>query len=109
MTFEIPLVGPKGEPVDFLRTILSHGVADLPPARVDEAAGAYETTVALPAGLPRSIRISAGAPGTARIEVGGGRMGKRAAGALVETARKILNLDEDLSAFYDAAAADPEL
>jgi hypothetical protein len=28
---EIPLKGPKGEPVDFLRTIASHGVAELPP------------------------------------------------------------------------------
>jgi len=109
MAFEIPLVGPKGEPVDFLRTILSHGVADLPPARVDEAAGAYETTVGLPAGRPRTIRISAGAPGTARVDVRGPRLGERAAGALVETVRKILNLDEDLSAFYEAAVGDPDL
>ena len=28
---EIPLKGPKGEPVGFLRTIASHGVAELPP------------------------------------------------------------------------------
>jgi len=109
MAFEIPLVGPKGEPVDFLRTILSHGVADLPPARVDEAAGAYETTVGLSAGRPRTIRISAGAPGTARVDVRGPRLGERAAGALVETVRKILNLDEDLSAFYEAAVGDPDL
>ena len=109
MTFEIPLVGPKGEPVDFLRTILSHGVADLPPARVDEAAGAYETTVALPAGRPRTIRIAAGAPGTARVDVRGPRLGERGRSALAETVRKILNLDEDLSGFYEAAAGDPEL
>ena len=109
MTFEIPLVGPKGEPVDFLRTILSHGVADLPPARVDEAAGAYETTVALPAGRPRTIRIAAGAPGTARVDVRGPRLGERGRSALANTVRKILNLDEDLSGFYEAAAGDPEL
>ena len=32
---EIPLRGPKGEPVDFARTIVSHGVAELPPNKVD--------------------------------------------------------------------------
>ena len=32
----IPLRGPGGEPVDLWRTILSHGVASLPPHRVDE-------------------------------------------------------------------------
>jgi N-glycosylase/DNA lyase len=109
LTFELPLVGPQGEPVDLLRTILSHGVADLPPARVDEAAGAYETTVALPAGRPRTIRIAAGAPGTARVDVRGPRMGERGRSALVETVRKILNLDEDLADFYAAASGDPEL
>jgi hypothetical protein len=109
LTFELPLVGPQGEPVDLFRTILSHGVADLPPARVDEAAGAYETTVALPAGRPRTIRIAPGAPGTARVDVRGPRLGERGRSALVETVRKILNLDEDLLEFYGAAAGDPEL
>jgi hypothetical protein len=37
---EIPLRGPKAEPVDFSRTIVSHGVAELAPNRVDfEVAG----------------------------------------------------------------------
>ena len=50
--FEVPLLGPQGEPVDLVRTIMSHGVADLPPGRVDEEAGAYETTLALRSGRP---------------------------------------------------------
>ena len=29
---ELPLVGAGGEPVDFARTIVSHGVAELPPS-----------------------------------------------------------------------------
>ena len=109
LTFDVPLAGPRGEPVDLVRTMLSHGVADLPPAHVDEAAGAYETTVALPAGRPRTIRISAGGARTAQVEVRGPRLGARAADALLQTVRRILNLDEDLSAFYEAAAGDPEL
>ena len=36
---ELELRGPSGEPVDLRRTLLSHGVAALPPASLDEAAG----------------------------------------------------------------------
>lgn len=43
--FELPLVGAKGEPVDFARTIVSHGVAELPPNRLDLAGRALETTL----------------------------------------------------------------
>jgi 3-methyladenine DNA glycosylase/8-oxoguanine DNA glycosylase len=109
MTFEIPLLGPKGESVDLVRTILSHGVADLPPGRVDEDAGTYETTVALANGRPRTIRIGPGSPGTALVEVRGRQLGARSAGDLRAVVRKILNLDEDLSEFYAVAAEDAEL
>jgi hypothetical protein len=33
-TLDLTLKGVKGEPVDFARTIVSHGVAELPPNRV---------------------------------------------------------------------------
>jgi hypothetical protein len=33
---EIALRGPSGESVDLWRTIVSHGVASLPPAAIDE-------------------------------------------------------------------------
>jgi len=41
---EIPLVGAGLEPVDFARTIVSHGVAEVPPDRADLAARTLETT-----------------------------------------------------------------
>src|SRR5919206_974358 len=108
--FELPLLGPKGEPVDLARTIMSHGVADLPPARVDEEAPAYETTLALPSpARPRTIRITAGGPVVARVEVRGPQLGARAASSLLAAVRRMLNLDEDLSGFYAVAAEDPEL
>ena len=108
--FEVRLVGPKGEPVDFARTIMSHGVADLPPGRVDEESYAYETTVALPSpSRPRAIRIAAAGPAAARVEVRGPALGGRATVALRDAVRRILNLDEDLSGFYAAAAEDPDL
>jgi hypothetical protein len=42
---DIPLLGAGGEPVDFARTIVSHGVAELPPNRVDVAARTFQTTL----------------------------------------------------------------
>jgi hypothetical protein len=55
---ELALSGPRGEPVDFARTIVSHGVAELPPNRVDLAARTLETTLRLPRGV-RTVRITA--------------------------------------------------
>ncbi len=104
---ELELIGAGGEPVDLWRTLTSHGVADLPPQVVDEDAQTLETTLVLPRGRARSIRIGAGRPGFALVEGEGvtaadGRL-------LTETARHMLRLDADLSGFYDAARDDPDL
>jgi 3-methyladenine DNA glycosylase/8-oxoguanine DNA glycosylase len=107
--FQIPLRGPSGEPVDLVRTFMSHGVADLLPGRVDEAARSYTTTLALPRTQPRTIRISEGRPAFARVEVKGRKLGQRAADALTAAVRQILNLDEDLSEFYALVKDDPDL
>jgi 3-methyladenine DNA glycosylase/8-oxoguanine DNA glycosylase len=106
---EIPLKGPRDEPVNLARTIMSHGVADLAPGRVDEGAGAYTTTLALPSVRPRTIRIVGGRPGFARIDVEGRKLGGTAARDLTAAVRQILNLDEDLSEFYALVANDPDL
>jgi 3-methyladenine DNA glycosylase/8-oxoguanine DNA glycosylase len=106
---EIPLEGPKGEPVNLVRTIMSHGVADLPPGRVDEERGAYATTLVLPSAQPRSIRIVDGRPGFARVDVEGRKLGARAARDLTAAVRQILNLDEDLSEFYALVRNDGDL
>jgi 3-methyladenine DNA glycosylase/8-oxoguanine DNA glycosylase len=99
---ELELRGAGGEPVDFLRTITSHGVADLPPNDIDLEAGTLTTTLALPSGAA-TISVSAGRTGYARVEGTGAK-----AGAL-EAVRHMLRLDADLSAFYTVAAADPDL
>jgi len=119
---ELALRGPAGEPVDLRRTLLSHGVAALPPATLDEAACRLTVTLAT-AGDPRTIRISAGPPpgGAPRRGRGGPAVALLSsagavpapaateAAALTATARRMLCLDEDLSAFYARAAADPDL
>lgn len=103
-TAELPLAGPAGEPVDFRRLLASHGLATLPPTLIDEEAWTLETTLALPRGRPRTVRVHEARSGIAAVEV----LGAPASGVL-EPLRRILNLDEDLSAFYAAAAGDPEL
>jgi hypothetical protein len=106
---ELPLRGPKGEPVDLFRTIMSHGVADPPPGHVDEEARAYTTTLALPSAQPRTIRIVAGRPGFARVEVEGRKFGAKGALDLAAAVLQILNLERDLSEFYALVATDPDL
>ena len=105
----LPLAGPAGEPVDLWRTLMSHGVADLPPGRVDEEARTYETTLALPGVRPRTVRVAEGRAGEAAVEVRGPPLAETRRAPLLAAVRRVLNLDEDLSAFYAVAAADPEL
>jgi N-glycosylase/DNA lyase len=109
MEFEIRLRGPGGEPVDLYRTFMSHGVADLPPGRVDESERTYTTTLAVSRDRPRTVRISQGRRGSARVEIEGRKLGERATGDLKGSVRRILNLDEDLSEFYALVADDPAL
>jgi 3-methyladenine DNA glycosylase/8-oxoguanine DNA glycosylase len=94
---ELPLTGPKGEPVDFARTIVSHGVAELPPNRVDLAARTLETTLRVRDGA-RTIRLTAH-EGTLRVEGEG-------ADELRATIAHMFRLDDDLSGFYEMCAGD---
>jgi 3-methyladenine DNA glycosylase/8-oxoguanine DNA glycosylase len=106
---ELPLAGPGGEPVDLWRTLVSHGVASLPPARLDEEARELEITLPLPRSRPRTVTIAAGRKGSARVDVHGPKLSRSGERALVESLRRVLNLDEDLTPFYAVAADDPAL
>lgn len=108
-TAELRLVGAGGEPVDFRRTLASHGVADLPPNRIDEEAWTLELTLPLDGKTPRTVRVSEGRKGYAKLEVLGRSPGKAGVERLRSSVAHVLRLDEDLSPFYEAAAADPEL
>jgi 3-methyladenine DNA glycosylase/8-oxoguanine DNA glycosylase len=109
MELTIPLRGGGGEPVDLWRTLNSHGMTELPPMSLDEAARALEIT--LPAGRnrARTVRISAGPRRTARVEIPGRPPGARATEEILALVSHILRLDEDLSGFYELARADPDL
>ena len=90
----IALRGPGGEPVDFRRVLASHGVATLPPNRIDEEAWTLETRL-----RSGAVRVAEAAPRVAVVEPA----------RAVPVVRRMLNLDEDLSGFYAVAAEDPEL
>src|SRR3954469_16828529 len=94
---ELPLRGAGGEPVDFARTIVSHGVAELPPNRVDLAGRALETTLPVARGA-RTVRVTA-TDNKLRIE--GSSDAK-----LTQTVAHMFRLDEDLSRFYELVRED---
>jgi N-glycosylase/DNA lyase len=106
---ELRLVGAGGEPVDFRRTISSHGVADLPPNRIDEGAWTLELTLPLEGKKPRTVIVSPGRQGHAKLDVLGRAPSKADVEQLRSKVAHVLRLDEDLSPFYAAAAKDPDL
>jgi 3-methyladenine DNA glycosylase/8-oxoguanine DNA glycosylase len=100
----IELRGGGGEPVGFARTLLSHGVAELPPNVVAADGSALETV--LPAGGKAwVVRVVADGSRQARLEI----RDDAPAAELAGTIRHMLRLDDDLSPFYARAAEDPAL
>jgi len=106
---EFPLVGPQGEAVDLRRVFLSHGIAELPPMRIDQKAWTFEITLPL-AGLgARTVVISQARPGHGLIAVTGRPPTARVGAAIMAQVRHVLSLDLDLMPFYAVAAEDPDL
>jgi 3-methyladenine DNA glycosylase/8-oxoguanine DNA glycosylase len=104
-TLAIHLRGTRGEPVDFARTIVSHGVAELPPNRVELEARTLETTLPVVRGAC-TVRITE-QKGTLRIDIVAGSSGVRLREGLAETIRHMFRLDEDLSGFRRWSATTP--
>ncbi len=104
------LRGAGGEPVDLARTLASHGVAALPPNRVDTDSWTFETTLTVASGAVHSVRLAPTAGlGRVRLESAGVPPPRAAVPEVTRLVRHMLRLDEDLSAFYALAAADPQL
>ena len=106
---EIALRGPSGEPVDLWRTIVSHGVASLPPADLDEDTEVMTVTLPVAGAKPRTVRIRQGRKGKAKVDVLGPSPGSRTRSGLRRSVRRVLNLDEDLSPLYEVAKTDVDL
>ena len=104
----IPLVGPAGEPVDFIATINSHGIASLAPVKPNaDFATELQTTIRLDDGSIRTIRLRGGKAGFATVQVLGDEPVDRR--AVTRAVRHMLRLEQDLSDFYAAASGDPLL
>jgi N-glycosylase/DNA lyase len=104
----IELVGAGGEPVDFARTLLSHGVADLPPNEISPD-GTRLSTVLKAGEAAWLLELTSEAAGVARLSAGATAPPAADRPTLAAQIRHMLRLDEDLSAFYLVAAADPAL
>jgi hypothetical protein len=93
---KIPRVGPGGEPGRLVRTIVAHGVAELPP-RVNLAGRVLETT--LPVGCSaRTVRITQHGK---KLRIEGSADPK-----LTRPVAHMFRLDEDLSSFYELVRDD---
>jgi 3-methyladenine DNA glycosylase/8-oxoguanine DNA glycosylase len=106
---EFPLKGPAGEPVDLTRTFRSHGLASLPPMRLDENAGVLEVTLPIHRHRARTVQISKSMPGYGLVSALGPPPGRDEGEELLSAVNHVLRLDEDFSGFYSLAAEDPEL
>lgn len=107
-SYRFRLVGPGGEPIDLWRTIQSHGLASLPPMRIDEERRTVELTLRLSETRARTVRIEAADAGWGRASAAG-RLSTADEAKLTAAVRHALRLDEDLSPFYALAARDPDL
>ena len=95
-------MGQGGEPVDFARTIVSHGVAELPPNRVELEARTLETTLPVARGA-RTVRIMANED-KLRIEAVAGSFDPR----LTQTVAHMFRLDDDMREFYRSISGEDE-
>jgi 3-methyladenine DNA glycosylase/8-oxoguanine DNA glycosylase len=106
----IQLVGAGEEPVDFARTLLSHGVADLPPNEIAPD-GSVLSTVLTAGDAAWLVELTPDGAGRAQLRAPVCATAPPAEHrpALAAQIRHMLRLDEDLSGFYLLAGADPAL
>jgi 3-methyladenine DNA glycosylase/8-oxoguanine DNA glycosylase len=106
---EIRLRGPRGEPVDLWRTMVSHGFHDLAPTRIDEQQRSLSLTLRVPRGKPRRVTIGPGRRGCARVDVAGPTPAAATRASIASDVARVLHLDQDLSRFYALARDDADL
>jgi len=106
MSRTFALRGPGGEPVDLRRTLVSHGVASLPPLSVDEEEPSLVATITIGRSV-RTVRVSPSGRGRASVDVLGRK--EDPAPDVIHEVKRMMRMEEDLSDFYEMASADPEL
>lgn len=104
-SFALPLIGPSGEPVDFIATINGHGVASLPPNQ--SFTSRLRTTIRLANGDIRTVELGQGEGSTAEVTVLS--TAPTSQSMVLDALRHMLKLDQDLSCFYGQTISDPLL
>lgn len=108
MRVVLPLIGAGGEPIDFRRTICSHGLVDLAPHQPADDYTSMLTTLTIGDGA-RTIRLSQPERGALAIDVLGKAPGARLQEEILRQVRTMFALDDDLSRFYAHIEDDPVL
>jgi 3-methyladenine DNA glycosylase/8-oxoguanine DNA glycosylase len=105
----LTLRGPGGEPVDLQRTVVSHGLTELPPMRVHPDESGFDVVLAMPRGRPVRVRVRPAGRTRARISARPRPTGKAQEVAIADGVRHLLRLDQDLSVLYALLADDEQL
>jgi 3-methyladenine DNA glycosylase/8-oxoguanine DNA glycosylase len=105
----LTLRGPGGEPVDLRRTVVSHGLTELPPMRVHPDESGFDVVLAMPRGRPMRVRVRPAGRTRARVSARPRPKGAAQEQAILDGVRHLLRLDQDLSLLYALLADDPHL
>jgi 3-methyladenine DNA glycosylase/8-oxoguanine DNA glycosylase len=107
--FDLPLTGGGGEPVDFRRTIHSHGLIMLAPNTIHDDEDVLRMPLRLADGSSTVVELRAGPLGFATVSTTGAQRSAAFRGEITKRVRHILGLDDDFAPFYAKASTDPEL
>ena len=108
MKLGFELRGGGGEPIDLLRSFVSHGVAELPPFWLDETTPSLTVTLTFGRSA-RTLTVAPGSHGRGIVTVAGPSPTAAMERDVLSEIRRVLRLDEDLSGFYARARRDPAL
>lgn len=103
---KLPLLGAGGEPISFVRTIYSHGCAELAPASIEAEPLRYRRTLRVTGRVVEIVLSEENGSVVVETDV---RLGHRAAAEVERVAARMFRVDDDLSAFYAAVAGDERL
>ena len=106
MKFSFALRGAGGEPVDFVRSIRSHGCASLPPATISDDHTQYATAFRIG---DRIVAVKCTAQDGNLIATTQTKLDAMESATLKNAVRRMFRLDEDLTPFYALIAGDPIL
>jgi 3-methyladenine DNA glycosylase/8-oxoguanine DNA glycosylase len=105
----LALRGAGGEPVDLRRTVVSHGLTELPPMRVHADEAGFDVVLRMPRGRPLRVRVRPAGRAGARLSALPRPSNAAQELAIRDGVRHLLRLDQDLSGLYAMLADDEQL